>query len=433
MRHARYVLPALAVSVLTGAALLVALPAASADVAAPTVVGVAARTGPTSGGRIVTVAGSHLSGVTRVAFGAVPGTDVQVISDSRLLVTAPAHPAGSVYVHVTTAGGTTPGTAASRFAYVPSPAPLVVHTRLVPHDPRFGPASLSCASRSFCAAIVRGEIGNRLEYGVMTYDGVRWSKVRVFRVSQYGDGFLTGVSCTVHGGRMCMVVGGDGFASRFDGHRWSRTKVDYRQLQPYRSLMSVSCPGTHFCLAVDGKGYYVRYDGKRWTKRRAVAAGHPYLTDVSCATTHFCAATITDDGGTVVMYVNGAWQAPRSVGVRGSIGRIDCPSSTFCMAAGDFDASLGDYVVWTGRAWSVPQVTLRNDPATVVQDGPVCTSPTFCIVVSERDDSFGYFGSLLNGSSADLPTPDGAKYSCWASYQCMRLGDFASRLLVRGA
>lgn len=423
---------AVLVAAVTGVALFIPVPvAAGATPATPTIDGVAARSGPTTGGRVVTVVGHHFSGATRVAFGAVAGTDVQVTSDSRLLVTAPAHAAGKVYVHVTTAGGTNLGTSASAFDYVAAPDPLVVHTRLVWHDRRFTPSALSCASRTFCTAIVHRVLAHRTVYGVMTYDGRRWSKVRVFRVSESNLGWLTGVSCTARGGRSCVVVGGDGYASRFDGHTWSRKKIDYAQLQPNRSLTGVSCASARFCLAVDGKGHYERYDGKRWTTRRAIA-GRPFLTSVSCPTTRFCAATVSDGQAGVAMYVNGAWRAPRSAGTPGTLRRISCPTSSFCMAAGDFTGSLGVYVVWTGRAWSVPQVTLPSDPATELIQGPVCTSPTFCIVLSQRDDSFGYFGSLINGSSADLPTPDGAIYACWASYQCMRLGGHASRLLVRG-
>ena len=88
------------------------------------------RTGPTSGGTAVTIAGSNLTGATSVRFGSTSATSFQVTSPSTIVATSPARPVGPVSVTVTTPGGT--ATLDDSFAYVPAP-------RLSFVDPGSGP------------------------------------------------------------------------------------------------------------------------------------------------------------------------------------------------------------------------------------------------------------------------------------------------------
>jgi putative cell wall-binding protein len=71
----------------------------------PVVSGVSPSSGSTSGGTSVTVTGSSFTGATSVTFGGVAGTNLTVINDSTLTVTAPAHAAGTVDATVTTPSG----------------------------------------------------------------------------------------------------------------------------------------------------------------------------------------------------------------------------------------------------------------------------------------------------------------------------------------
>jgi len=61
--------------------------------------------GPATGGTVVTISGSNLTGATQVLFGDVAGTAVTVVSATELKATAPAHARGVAGIWVTTPAG----------------------------------------------------------------------------------------------------------------------------------------------------------------------------------------------------------------------------------------------------------------------------------------------------------------------------------------
>jgi len=72
----------------------------------PSIGFVSPTSGPAAGGTVVTVTGTGFTGTSGVTFGGTAGTDVTVLSDTRLQVVTPAHAAGTVPMVVTTPGGT---------------------------------------------------------------------------------------------------------------------------------------------------------------------------------------------------------------------------------------------------------------------------------------------------------------------------------------
>jgi hypothetical protein len=82
----------------------------------PEVTGLAPKEGPPSGGTLVTIVGSQLSGATAVKFGSTKATGVVVNSDNVITATAPAG-TGVVNVTVTTPGGTSAVNAGDQFSY----------------------------------------------------------------------------------------------------------------------------------------------------------------------------------------------------------------------------------------------------------------------------------------------------------------------------
>lgn len=102
-----------------GALTVVAQPAAA--VGAPSVTAVGPTTGPTAGGTRVTVIGTNFINVRSVHFGGYSGTSIHVVSSTKLLVTAPAHPARTIDVIVSTAQGTSALHAPDHFTYVAPP------------------------------------------------------------------------------------------------------------------------------------------------------------------------------------------------------------------------------------------------------------------------------------------------------------------------
>ncbi|MDY0811845.1 PxKF domain-containing protein [Kitasatospora purpeofusca] len=88
---------------------------------APAVTGLTPDHGSTAGGTTVTLTGTDLTGTTAVTFGDTPATAVTVVDDHTVTATAPAHPAGTVDVSLTTGARTVP---AGTYTYQ-RPAPAV--------------------------------------------------------------------------------------------------------------------------------------------------------------------------------------------------------------------------------------------------------------------------------------------------------------------
>jgi hypothetical protein len=84
----------------------------------PAVSGVSPSSGSTAGGEAVTITGSDLDGATGVSFGGTPASSFTVVSPTQVTATAPARPAGTVDVQVTTPGGVSPATGADVYSYV---------------------------------------------------------------------------------------------------------------------------------------------------------------------------------------------------------------------------------------------------------------------------------------------------------------------------
>jgi len=72
---------------------------------APTISAVTPATGSTTGGQLVTISGTNLTGATSVKFGNTAATAVTVVSARKITATAPAHATGIVSMSVTTPDG----------------------------------------------------------------------------------------------------------------------------------------------------------------------------------------------------------------------------------------------------------------------------------------------------------------------------------------
>jgi len=114
----------------------------------PKITAINPKEGPTSGGAQVTVAGTGLTGVSRITFGGIPAANITVDNDAQITATTPAHVAGNVDVEVINAGGqksSIPGA----YAYVelslvgvnPSSGPATGGTPLTFSGNGFGPGS----------------------------------------------------------------------------------------------------------------------------------------------------------------------------------------------------------------------------------------------------------------------------------------------------
>ncbi len=85
----------------------------------PTVTSISPTSGPVAGGTSVTITGTNLTGATAITFGSTAATSATVNSTgTQIVVTSPAvSSSGTVYVTVTTSGGTSATSSASQFTY----------------------------------------------------------------------------------------------------------------------------------------------------------------------------------------------------------------------------------------------------------------------------------------------------------------------------
>jgi hypothetical protein len=83
----------------------------------PTVTAVSVSSGDTAGGVILTVTGTNFNDATQVAFGSVTTSTFTVLSNTKLQVTAPAAPSGTVDITVTNESGTSSTSSADHFTY----------------------------------------------------------------------------------------------------------------------------------------------------------------------------------------------------------------------------------------------------------------------------------------------------------------------------
>ena len=97
----------------------VAVPAAAAP--RPVVSKLSLTSGPVTGDMRVTVTGRYFAKVTKVVFGSSAGKSLKVLSGTKLEVTAPGHPAGTVNVKVVAKAGTSKAVTADRFTYIAAP------------------------------------------------------------------------------------------------------------------------------------------------------------------------------------------------------------------------------------------------------------------------------------------------------------------------
>ncbi|WP_439623756.1 beta strand repeat-containing protein [Gemmata sp.] len=118
-------------------------------VAAPTVTAVSPATGPAAGGTTITITGTNFTGATGVTVGGVAATAVTVVNATTITATTPAGTAGIVDVIVTTPGGPSATSAASKFTYVAAPT---VTSVTPPGGPVTGGTAITITGTGFTGA-----------------------------------------------------------------------------------------------------------------------------------------------------------------------------------------------------------------------------------------------------------------------------------------
>ena len=242
--------------------------------ATPRVAGISPASGPTTGGTRVTVTGSGFIGVTGVSFDGTPGASVAVMSPTTLEVTSPERAAGVVHLNVSTAAGTSPGTTADLFDYLPAPRAMTVPPPAgAAPNPGVSLQGISCPAELQCLAV-----GSFTDAGGVTAPLAE----RRTGVSSWAPSAL-------------------GLPSDAD-------------VTQDAGLLDIDCVSASFCVAVGTylatggrtKALVEVWNGGAWTAAAPFAmppndggTGVDLLRDVDCASTTMCVAvgTYEDDLG----------------------------------------------------------------------------------------------------------------------------------------
>jgi hypothetical protein len=186
------------------------------------------------------------------------------------------------------------------------------------------------------------------------------------------------------------------------------------------------------------------------------------LSGVSCATSTFCVAvgsagSITSSGqeSTVESPLIESWNGttwavmstPTSPSVYG-LNAVDCLSTTFCMAVGNFvTAGSGTELaeVWNGSAWSIVDAPGVGSEVETNLTSVSCTSTTFCAAVGIWGPGGASTESVMdiwNGTSWRLASPTAGvsnnlvaglqSVSCTSSTFCLGVGDVSATYPAQG-
>jgi hypothetical protein len=211
-----------------------------------------------------------------------------------------------------------------------------------------------------------------------------WTLVSSPDASSTADNYLTAVSCT--GARFCMAVGDyvdvatanfRALAEKWNGRTWALVNTPIISGKHPYELAGVSCPSARFCMAAgfyaNGTGHYQtlieKWNGKSWAK----------VTSPDTSSTQY-----------------------------NDLNAVNCPSVSFCMAAGYYGSKTGASQTltekWTGKKWA--KVTSADTSAKLsnVLNGVSCSSASFCTAA-------GYASNLLGSPQALTEKWNGKKWA----------------------
>jgi hypothetical protein len=335
-----------------------------------TVTEVSPSEGLAAAGQRLTLTGTGFTGATSVRFGDRDGTDLQVLSATKLQVTTPALAPDTYHPAVVTLAGAGYGA-----SYVVVPPPVV--SRVDPdHGPTGGGQRVTVTGHAFAHL-----------------DGVR---AVLF-------GGVAGTDVQVSSDTQLTVTAPPHAAGQVD--------VQVR-----------TAAGTsHADLGYDAFSYETPLD----TVGTATPVPGAEVEAVSCATAGSCFAVghergVYDSGagaGLVEHWSAGSWTpvsvpVPESGGRRAEFHDVDCPTATFCAAVGGYVGTnyYQPFVAtWDGTTWRTQVVALPAQVAEAVGAQVACTDDARCVA---RVSGVRLSGTTLDGQV--LLTYDAGR---WATIQ----------------
>ncbi len=331
--------------------------------------------------------------------------------------------------------------------------------------------AVSCPSSTLCIAA-----GEALNSSAVTtafaeeWNGTEWKTQTTPNPAEATFSGFRGVSCSST--TACTVVGSYknsektrlALVERWNGTEWKIQSVPNPEGAEASYLHAISCISATACTAVGSDTPIAHsevplaesWNGAEWKVQAAPdpeggPAGGSSLLGVSCASATACTAvTFYQVAGawvTLAEHWNGTeWKiqaTPNSPTAKGSLLRaVSCPSSTICVASGDFETSSGTIQTlaedWDGTEWTIQPTPNPEAAKESYLAGVSCSASTACGAAGYYENGSGVwvtFAERWNGSEWALestPNPEGAKESylegiaCTLSTACLATGHYES-------
>lgn len=443
-------------AILAGLAATCALigPPANAATPPPSVTSVTVNTGAISGGTRTVLHGHNFVGVTRVLFGGVPGTRVQVLAPWTLSVYSPAHAAGAVHITVTAAGGTSAKVVADEFRYIPPPtvtvpAPLVSRaTQLLRGGPFVSVRKVTIAGQSVAYRVLDSM---DLYATVPEVNGLTSTPVQV--TTAYGTSKVVQAPVTTPIPYAPAVATASLRGSSDVVLRWAETNennASYRMMMIRRTVGSTppatpsdgtlvsnatGFSGTTTDTGVVGSttysyAFFAMAAANSWSQPADATVTTPvpgagWSAPIDETANSFAFTTCEPAAGLCHAISYGqkpglwlrssdgtwSWEAPYPPTNNHEIAHMVCSGPNFCVVIIVNNPSVPQAVIYANGTWQ-PPVDLFNNAAGA--DTLTCASPTFCLI------SAGSVWKWNGVTWAQISTPPGPGWaSCAAPSWCM--------------
>ena len=268
--------------------------------------------------------------------------------------------------------------------------------------------AVSCASPTDCVAVgqTTGGQGAAIE---TTNGGQSWSSDTVPSGAQP----LLAVSCWAAG--YCVATGGTTSA----GDIYVETAGSFAgpKTEPSgdTAVDAVSCPSASYCAAAAYNTTTGLFDdiltstngGSTWSlaASQVKVSGQPVSLDATqcqSAAVCFTSGPATSSASPAVLWTTNGWSsfAGTQSGVSGDVlSFVDCPTATYCLAAGNTTTPTAFVVSGslTGGSWSWSQTSTQPAAAQISRVlGDLCASTTTCVLVGANS-----LGDLAIAASSD--------------------------------
>ncbi len=366
-------------------------------------------------------------------------------------------------------------------AWIPTKAPL---PRGVADDLNVYLAGVACPAPGWCVVTGSYGVGTGAVGLIETLTGGLWTAAEAPLPRGAANNAIVGLraltcpstsSCVATGDYVDSSNHGQGLIESFSGGTWTATKAPLSPgaaSDPEAGLGALTCPSTSSCVAtgdyVDssnhGQGLIESFSGGTWTPTEAPlpvgvdgASSDPeaQIESVVCASTSTCVATgdyLDADGdelGVIETLSSATWKPTEAIVPTFpsfDLGPVACPSTSSCVAVGDYNALPGDegfFETLSDGTWRPTEAPLPTGASSVLANVSLafvaCASTSSCVAgghyFDTNGDEQGLIEMLTEGiwkpTEAPLPADVGSSpeaelrsVACFDATACVAVGTY---------